>query len=88
MMHDDSYVAESPYIATMAPANSMHHHFPVVREHFSVPCMLLRWAWLLTNPGYVLQEKVAHATIDEELARDPAMAKKIDQEISEGNFIP
>lgn len=34
------------------------------------------------------KEKVAHSTIDEELARDPAMAKKIDQEISEGNFIP
>ncbi len=35
-----------------------------------------------------LQEKVASATIDEELARDPEMAKQIDQEISEGNFIP
>ena len=34
------------------------------------------------------QEHVAHSTIDEELARDPATAKQIDQEISEGNFIP
>lgn len=36
----------------------------------------------------VLQEHVAYSTIDEELARDPETAKKIDQEISEGNFIP
>ena len=35
-----------------------------------------------------LQEKVAQATIDDELARDPATAKEIDREISEGNFIP
>ncbi|KAA6415271.1 MAG: ATP synthase D mitochondrial [Trebouxia sp. A1-2] len=34
------------------------------------------------------KEKVASATIDEELARDPETAKQIDQEISEGNFIP
>ncbi|KAL3145748.1 hypothetical protein ABBQ38_015128 [Trebouxia sp. C0009 RCD-2024] len=33
-------------------------------------------------------EAVAHATIDDELAADPALAKQIDQEISEGNFIP
>ena len=35
-----------------------------------------------------LQEAVAHATIDDELAADPETAKQIDQEISEGNFIP
>lgn len=35
-----------------------------------------------------LQEAVAHATIDDELAADPATAKQIDQEISSGNFIP
>lgn len=40
------------------------------------------------SPGVILQEHVAHATIDEELARDPATAKQIDKEISEGNFIP
>lgn len=42
----------------------------------------------MTSLCMSLQEAVAHATIDDELAADPALAKQIDQEISEGNFIP
>ena len=33
------------------------------------------------------QERLAHATIDEELSADPQLAKEIDEEIRQGDFI-
>ena len=35
-----------------------------------------------------LQEALSKITIHEELARNPEIAKQIDKEISEGNFLP
>ena len=36
----------------------------------------------------VSQERLSYSTIDEELAKDPELARKIDKEIAEGNFLP
>ena len=33
-----------------------------------------------------LQEQLSKATIDEEMAKDPELAKQIDKEISEGSY--
>ena len=35
-----------------------------------------------------MQERISELTIDEELAAHPDVAKEIDEEISQGNFLP
>lgn len=35
-----------------------------------------------------VQERITELTIDEELAAHPEVAKEIDEEISQGNFLP
>lgn len=42
--------------------------------------------WCVLNP-FSVQERLAHATIDEELSADPQLAKEIDEEIRQGDFI-
>ena len=60
---------------------------------WAAPCCLSRASLLLKGLisywwHHCLQEKVATATIDEQLAADPKTAAEIDEEIRTGDFMP